>query len=141
MENPDRNVEMITLDHAIEPPVQADNRSTVLTSMSPDTITPSPQPVDVESQSPVPRPVQTRLSRLAKHSPFHPNKPNTILVIIGLVLAAIAIWPALQSARDTQNATALAQWSAAREFLAYCESVSSLPFPYCSPTPSLDEIK
>jgi hypothetical protein len=46
------------------------------------------------------------------------------IVLLSLVIAGVALWPAIAGAKDGKEATLLAQWTAKKDFFELCESVS-----------------
>ena len=47
------------------------------------------------------------------------------IVMLTLILACFALWPSFSGAEDTRRATELARWTAIKDFIEFCESVSS----------------
>lgn len=50
------------------------------------------------------------------------------IVVLTLFLACFALWPSFSGAEDTKKATELAKWTAIKDFIEFCESVSSRTF-------------
>lgn len=46
--------------------------------------------------------------------------------VVAFVLSCVALWPAVASAADTKLATSLAKWTSLKDFMEFCESVSTL---------------
>ena len=47
-----------------------------------------------------------------------------VIAIATLIVTVLALWPSILSWRDTHTATLLAEWTARKDFLEFCSSVS-----------------
>jgi hypothetical protein len=45
--------------------------------------------------------------------------------IVGLVVACVTLWPTFSAMQDTRRALLLAEWTARKEFLEFCEAVGT----------------
>ncbi|RYP48351.1 hypothetical protein DL769_011210 [Monosporascus sp. CRB-8-3] len=46
------------------------------------------------------------------------------LAIIGIIVACFALWPTFSSAKDGRKATLIAEWTAKKDFLEFCQSIN-----------------